>query len=161
MILIDGRAGAGKSTLANRLAVALGGTASGGAGTFKPDAPLAESAPVQILHGDDMYEGWAGPATIVDILLGRILGHLASGRDGSFEMWDWAADARSHTIAVCPRPWLIIEGVGVGLPRARVGGAHRLSSTRRGRCGCSAGSSAITSRMRTSWSVDGFRGARA
>lgn len=118
-MLLDGRAGAGKSTLANRLAVALGGTASGGAGTFRPDAPLADDAPVQIVHADDMYEGWAGPATMVDILLDRILGALASGRDGSFEMWDWAADARSHTIDVPQRPWLIIEGVGVGLPRAR------------------------------------------
>ena len=119
LMLIDGRAGAGKSTLANRLAVSLGGTASSGAGTFNPDAPLAASAPVQILHADDMYEGWAGPATMVDILLDRVLVPLASGRDGGFEMWDWAADARSHTIAVAARPWLIVEGVGVGLPQAR------------------------------------------
>ena len=119
VILLDGRAGAGKSTLANRLARELGGTASAGAGTFRPDAPLADSVPVQILHADDMYEGWAGPATMVDILLDRILVPLASGRDGGFEMWDWVADARSHTIAVPQRPWLIVEGVGVGMPRAR------------------------------------------
>ena len=119
VVLIDGQAGAGKSTLANRLAVALGGAASGGAGTFLPDAPLAGSAPVQIVHGDDIYEGWGGLATLDAVLLGGILEPLAAGSDGAFRMWDWVEDRRSHAIAVPRRRYLIIEGVGVALPRAR------------------------------------------
>jgi len=119
LILIDGPAGAGKTTLANRLAVALGGTPSGGAGSYTPDGALADAAPVQIIHGDDMYEGWGGLPRLDEVLLDRILEPLARGEQGAFEMWDWVADARSHTIRVPQRPWLIIEGVGVAGPRAR------------------------------------------
>jgi uridine kinase len=119
VILIDGRAGAGKSTLANRLAVALGGIASAGAGTYMPDAPLAFSAPIQMVHGDDLYEGWDGLATLDQVLLGRVLEPLAAGGDAEFQMWDWVRNEGTHTIPVPQRPWLIIEGVGVGLPRAR------------------------------------------
>ena len=119
VVLIDGQAGAGKSTLANRLAIALGGTASGGAGSFVPDAPLAESAPVQIVHGDDLYEGWGGLATLDAVLLGDVLEPLAAGDHAEFRMWDWVQDRRSHTIHVPQRHVLLIEGVGVALPRAR------------------------------------------
>ena len=114
-----GYAGTGKTTLANRLAVALGGQTSGGAGSFRPDAPLALDVPVQILHGDDMYEGWGGLATLDDVLLGDILRPLAAGQDAEFRQWDWVLDARTVTIPVPQRPWLIVEGVGVGLPEAR------------------------------------------
>jgi uridine kinase len=119
VVLIDGPAGSGKTTLANRLAVAMGGTASAGAGTFDPDAPLGAGAPVQILHGDDMYEGWSGLATLDTILLDQVLEPLAAGDAAGFRMWDWVADRRSHAIPVTPRQVLIIEGVGVALPRAR------------------------------------------
>ena len=119
VILIDGPAGSGKTTLANRLAVALGGQTSGGAGSFRPDAPLGLDIPVQILHGDDMYEGWGGLATLDDVLLGDILRPLAAGEDAEFRQWDWVLDARTVTIPVPQRPWLIVEGVGVGLPEAR------------------------------------------
>lgn len=119
VILIDGPAGSGKSTLTNRLAVALGGAPSAGAGTFRPDAPLASSAQVQIVHGDDLYEGWHGLATLDAVLLDQVLEPLARGEDGAFRMWDWVEDRRSHVIGVPQRDWLIIEGVGVALPRAR------------------------------------------
>lgn len=119
VILIDGPAGSGKSTLANRLATALGGSPSAGAGTFRPDAPLESCAPVQIVHGDDLYEGWSGLATLDEVLLDQVLEPLARGEDGAFRMWDWIEDRRSHLIQVPQRDWLLIEGVGVGLPRAR------------------------------------------
>jgi len=119
VVLIDGQAGAGKSTLANRLALRLGGTASGGAGSFLPDAPLADSSPVQIVHGDDLYEGWEGLATLDAVLLGDVLEPLAAGGDAEFRMWDWVEGRRSHTIRVPRRHVLLIEGVGVALPRAR------------------------------------------
>jgi uridine kinase len=119
VILIDGQAGAGKSTLANRLAVALGGSESAGAGTYRPDAPLATSAPVQIVHGDDLFEGWHGLATLDAVLLGQILEPLAAGEDGEFRMWDWVRNERTHAVSVPQRPYVVIEGVGVAAPRAR------------------------------------------
>lgn len=97
----------------------MGGDASGGAGTFLPDAELTEDDPVQIVHGDDLYEGWGGLATLDDILLGDVLEPLAAGGTGAFQMWDWVEGRRSHTIRVPQRRVLIIEGVGVALPRAR------------------------------------------
>lgn len=119
LILIDGQAGAGKSTLTNRLADTLGGKPSEGAGTFLPDAELTEDDPVQIVHGDDLYEGWGGLAKLDQVLLGDVLEPLAAGESGAFEMWDWVESRRSHTIRVPQRPFLIVEGVGVALPRAR------------------------------------------
>lgn len=119
VVLIDGPAGAGKTTLANRLAVALGGTASGGAGTYDPQTPLSPEAPVQILHGDDMYEGWSGLATLDQILLTPVLEQLARGEAGAYAMWNWVADRRTHVIDVPPRAFLIVEGVGVAQRRAR------------------------------------------
>ena len=44
---------------------------------------------------------------------------LAAGESGAFQMWDWVESRRSHTIRVPQRPFLIVEGVGVALPRAR------------------------------------------
>lgn len=119
VVLIDGPAGSGKSTLTNRLATALGGTASGGAGSFVPDAALPSGAPVQVVHGDDMYEGWIGLATLRDVLLDQVLEPLAAGGDGAFRMWDWVEERRTHRIPVPQRDYLLIEGVGVGLARAR------------------------------------------
>ncbi|MDN4491816.1 hypothetical protein QQX13_13325 [Demequina sp. SYSU T00068] len=119
LVLIDGPAGAGKTTLAGEIAVALGGRASAGAGTFDPSRPVPDGAVVQTLHGDDMYEGWGGLSTLDDVLVDQVLAPLSAGRTGSFRMWDWTASSRSHEIAVPPRPYLVIEGVGVASHAAR------------------------------------------
>ena len=119
LVLVDGQAGAGKSTVTNRLAVALGGSPSNGAGSFRPDAPLAPSAPVQIVHGDDLYEGWGGLGTLDSVLIDQVLEPLAQRQAGGFRMWDWVEGQRTHEIAVPHRDYLIVEGVGVASPRAR------------------------------------------
>ncbi len=119
VVLIDGPAGAGKTTLAARLAVALGGEASAGAGTFTPGSAPTTQAPVQTLHGDDMYEGWDGLTTLDEVLWDQVLAPLAAGQAGSFLMWDWAAGSRTHRIEVPPRPYLLVEGVGVASRAAR------------------------------------------
>lgn len=117
--LIDGPAGSGKTTLANRVAVALGGEPSGGAGTFSHAKPASVGDAVQILHGDDMYEGWGGLDTLDAVLLGQVLRPLAAGNPAGFRMWDWGVGARTHLIPVVPVEYLLIEGVGVGQREAR------------------------------------------
>ena len=119
LLLVDGPAGSGKTTFANRLAVELGAAPSRGAGSFDPTSPLPARAPVQILHADDMYEGWGGLEELDDVLVDQVLAPLAAGRRGTFRMWDWARSERTHPIPVPERDVLIVEGVGVGSPRAR------------------------------------------
>lgn len=117
--LIDGPAGSGKSTLCNRLAVALGGEPSHGAGTFDPTLPARATDTVQILHSDDMYEGWSGLANLDIVLLDQVLRPLAHGDPAGFRMWDWIAGTRTHFISVAPVQYLLVEGVGVAQRKAR------------------------------------------
>lgn len=98
MVLIDGPAGSGKTTLAARLGSTLA---------------------AQVLHADDMYEGWDGLPALRDVLVGRVLAPLAAGQEAGFERWDWVASARAEHIAVPPAEDLVIEGVGVAQSAAR------------------------------------------
>lgn len=98
VVLIDGPAGSGKTTLANRLGDALG---------------------AQVLHGDDMYKGWSGLPTLDKIVINQLLVPLSKGRDAHFRRWDWVAGQRAEVIAVPQAPVLIMEGVGVGQRAAR------------------------------------------
>ena len=102
LVLIDGPAGSGKTTLARHLSSAL-----------------SADAPVQTLHADDMYEGWLGLPRLADVLIDQVIAPLASGRPGQFRRWDWLAGERAEHIVVSPRPVLIIEGVGVAMAAAR------------------------------------------
>lgn len=103
LILIDGPAGAGKTTLAHHLA-----------------SVLSAKQEVQTLHADDMYEGWDGLPQLADVLIDQILTPLSQEAPARFRRWDWHASQRAEVITVLPVPVLIIEGVGVAMKAARV-----------------------------------------
>ncbi|WP_160297658.1 AAA family ATPase [Demequina salsinemoris] len=98
VVLIDGPAGSGKSTLGARLGQELG---------------------AQVVHGDDIYEGWEGLSTMWPILGHGILEPLSRHEHGAFGRWDWHAGRRAETICVPVADTLVIEGVGVGQRSAR------------------------------------------
>lgn len=102
LVLIDGPGGAGKTTFARHLS-----------------SVLSADAPVQTLHGDDMYEGWDGLPRLADVLIDQVLAPLAVGMPAVFRKWDWYAGGRGEQVIVSPRSVLIIEGVGVAMKTAR------------------------------------------
>ncbi|WP_296664825.1 hypothetical protein [Demequina sp.] len=106
LLLVDGPAGSGKTTLADAIAGALG-------------VDSRAECPVQVLHGDDMYEGWSGLATLDGVLIDGVLDPLSRGESGTFRRWDWHLGRRAEKIVVPPRPFLVVEGVGVASRRAR------------------------------------------
>jgi hypothetical protein len=112
VLAVDGRSGAGKTTLATALAASLGG---GGA-----------AAPVVSL--EDAYPGWDGLDAAVPLLVGGVLEPLAGGAAAELPGWDWARGVPTPPRPVLPSgapqgppPWVVVEGVGVG---ARVCAPH-------------------------------------
>lgn len=106
MLAIDGRSGAGKTSLADAASAATG-------------APL--------IHMDDLYAGWSGLAAAPGLLAERVLAPLAAGASGAYRRWDWLAGAWGETVAVPPPAGgvLIVEGCG-----ASVGPAGRYACVR-------------------------------
>ncbi len=106
IIAIDGRSGAGKTTLA---------------GAVRAELPGA-----RVLHMDDLYPGWDGLAAAVEILTDDVLAPLRHGRPGRYRRFDWhaMAYAEEHRIPAAT-PVLVVEGCG-----ATVGDAGRLTDLR-------------------------------
>lgn len=107
-VLIDGRSGAGKSSLAQRLLAAW-------------PAP----GRVQLVALDDLYPGWAGLAAGAEYACQHILLPHAKGMVGVWQRWDWERGERAEAYAVDPSLPLIVEGAGVLTP-----GAARLADVR-------------------------------
>lgn len=95
VVAVDGPAGSGKTTLADRLAAALGG------------------APV--VHLDDLYEGWTGLGPdLWHRLRDQVLEPLAAGRPARYQRYDWTAAAFDGWVEVPLPEVLVVEGVGAG-----------------------------------------------
>ncbi|MCB7137837.1 uridine kinase family protein [Cellulosimicrobium marinum] len=91
LVVVDGPAGSGKTTLAAR---------------------LGEALPAQVLHMDDLYEGWRGLEPAWSRLEEWVLGPLAAGRPGRYQRFDWDADAFAEWHDVPVAPFLVVEGCG-------------------------------------------------
>jgi uridine kinase len=81
IILIDGRAGSGKSTFAQQL---------------KDSLFLHGEAAPTLVSMDDLYPGWAGLKDGSLYLERSILNALAQGRKASWQSWDWARGERGN-----------------------------------------------------------------
>jgi len=96
IIAIDGRAGAGKTTLANELCLAL-----------------SLHRKVTVIHLDEIYAGWE--LALSDLLtnsLSQILKSIAAEEIAVVPIYDWAKEQFNSTREISPCDVIIIEGVG-------------------------------------------------
>jgi energy-coupling factor transporter ATP-binding protein EcfA2 len=96
VVLIDGRSGSGKTSLARSLVARW---------------PLRGR--VQLVALDSLYPGWDGLADGVEAARELILRPHARGLIGVWERWDWEASAPAEAHAVDPSLPLIVEGSGL------------------------------------------------
>uniref|UniRef100_UPI001F0C50B8 hypothetical protein n=1 Tax=Microbacterium sp. CPCC 204701 TaxID=2493084 RepID=UPI001F0C50B8 len=99
VVLVDGRSGAGKSSLAHTLVARW---------------PLPGR--VQSVALDSIYPGWDGLDEGVGLAREQILVPHARGLMGVWQRWDWDVGAPAEAHAVDPALPLIVEGVGILTP---------------------------------------------
>ncbi|MGO2518885.1 MAG: hypothetical protein ACTH8F_02080 [Microbacterium sp.] len=95
MVLIDGRAGAGKSTLARLVAA---------------NWPFAGRP--QLVALDSLYPGWDGLDAGVERALHDVLRPHARGLLSTWRRWDWELQTEAEAHAVTPALGVILEGCG-------------------------------------------------
>lgn len=99
LVLIDGPAGAGKTSMARRMAWHLTGRE------------------VATLHMDDLYDGWTGlDDALTDYLADQIVPQLKAGGPVRHRRYDWKADGFGEDLVLPDSDVLVIEGVGSGQP---------------------------------------------
>lgn len=103
LIAVDGGTGAGKTVFAGRLGGAL------------RDAGLL----TEVLHTDDLLDGWADQFTFWPRLRSAILDRLAAGDPGRYRRYDWVTRrfAEEHVLPVPDA--LIMEGVSAARAEVR------------------------------------------
>jgi uridine kinase len=99
VIAIDGRSGAGKSSLAAVMQVELGAGAA-------------------VVALEDLYGGWDGLEHGIDLLVSEVLEPLSGGRAARVPRYDWGAAVWGPPWVLEPPEMLIVEGVGAGARRA-------------------------------------------
>ncbi|MGT2461896.1 chorismate-binding protein [Sinomonas atrocyanea] len=97
VILLDGRSGAGKTSLAIELAAAL-----------------REHRTVTLIHLEDVYPGWDGLAEGIARCADHVLGPLRRGEEARWRPWDWERGADGPERVSEPADVVLLEGVGAG-----------------------------------------------
>lgn len=104
LLAIDGRSGAGKTTLARAVVTRL----------------RQEGHDVGLFHLEDVYTGWRGLRGGIEIYVRDVLTPLAAGRTATWTPWDWDAGApASAPRRTPPHAVVLCEGVGAGSEAAR------------------------------------------
>lgn len=103
LVCVDGPAGSGKTTLA----AALGRR-------FSERSHTTRTRGVELLHMDDVYDGWdgldAGMATVTD----SVVAPLRTGVPGRYRRYDWHRGSFAEERPIEPCAVLVVEGVGSG-----------------------------------------------
>ena len=102
IIAIDGRSGAGKTTLAIEMA-----------------ARLRNHHKVSLFHLEDIYPGWNGLAAGIERYVSTVLTPLSGGKPATWTSWDWVNHYDGDTRVTLPAEIVIIEGVGAAAAEAR------------------------------------------
>ena len=104
VIAVDGRAGAGKSSLAQLVVARLDDVTS--------------------VHLDDLFPGWDGLAAAPALLTAQVLVPLARDEPAGFRRYDWVQGAYAERVLVPRRRFVVVEGcassVGIARPYADV-----------------------------------------
>ncbi|WP_417553946.1 hypothetical protein [Microbacterium sp.] len=95
VVIIDGRSGAGKTSLTERLIRAW---------------PLR--TPVQLVALDSVYPGWDGLEQGAETVRQSVLIPHARGELGIWRRWDWERGEEAEAHAVDPALGLVVEGCG-------------------------------------------------
>ncbi|YCK82524.1 aminodeoxychorismate synthase component I [Arthrobacter sp. D3-18] len=102
IIAVDGRSGAGKTTLAVELA-----------------ARLRQHHKVSLFHLEDIYPGWNGLMPGIERYVGTVLKPLSSGQAAEWTSWDWEKHYDGGLNVTLPAEIIIVEGVGAAADAAR------------------------------------------
>ena len=102
IIAVDGRSGAGKTTLAVELA-----------------ALLREHHTVSLFHLEDIYPGWHGLADGQQRYLETVLQPLTRGERAAWTAWDWEQNGDGERRFTEPAEIVVVEGVGAAHAAAR------------------------------------------
>ncbi|WP_324643350.1 aminodeoxychorismate synthase component I [Pseudarthrobacter sp. LT1] len=102
IIAVDGRSGAGKTTLAVELA-----------------ARLRAHHKVSLFHLEDIYPGWDGLAAGVERYVSTVLAPLSRGEAATWTSWDWENHYDGDSRVTLPAEIVIVEGVGAAAEAAR------------------------------------------
>src|SRR5215218_4708266 len=102
IIAVDGRSGAGKTTLAVELA-----------------ARLRAHHKVSLFHLEDIYPGWNGLLAGVDRYVATVLEPLSRGDAATWTSWDWENHYDGGSRVTLPAEIVIVEGVGAAAAAAR------------------------------------------
>lgn len=98
VVLIDGGAGSGKTTLGQAMAAAWPGDVR-----------------VSLVSLDDFYPGWGGLAAASELVTTDVLSPSHPG----YRRWDWARSAPAEWVPLSSEAPLIIEGCGTLTPASR------------------------------------------